>query len=292
MPDDDLRKLHEVCQGWARRLCPTVWPVDVAVKRLPRPTYQGDNAYNGFTGAERRRGEQVLQVLRRRGVIAKPDVCDICGTTGRIGFHGEDYFDPFSMAALCFPCHMALHRRFKSPDKWHALLECNADSPRIADFHALPMVEVDFASWLRENTDGPHDVVKQVWGDREVPDYVPRKKAGPDYAKVISDAEPSETEWRALSVLAANPGATSTELTALMGWKGDSAWHLKFGQFCRRFEPALGPAPEVETRRNPDGSPARFHIGLIADFDQESRGFTLMPEIHAALKPLLGKQDG
>lgn len=207
MLEEDFRKLNEVCERWSERLRPTCWPVDVPLRRLPRPTYLGDNSYNGFTGAERRRGDQVLQVLRKQGVVPEPETCDICGTTGRVGYHGENYFDPFSMAPLCFSCHMALHRRFRSPEKWFERLDQHADNPKIEDFHLLPMVEPDFARWLRENTDGPHDMAKRVWGDREVLDYVPRKQAG-NHARDVRKVDPRKTEIRTVRVTAKVPEVT------------------------------------------------------------------------------------
>ncbi len=284
MTDTDCTRLYEICQRWAARIRPDVVPADIPVRRLPKPTYDGDNPYNGFTGAERRRGEQVLQVLRREGIIEKPAACDICGKTERIGYHGEDYYDPFSMARLCFPCHMALHRRFKSPDKWQALLERNGASPYIDEFHALPMQEVDFAAWLRVNTPGPHDVVRRVWPDREVPDYQSRQVAR--YKRAIEAAQPTETEWKLLQVLRDNPGATSEALSAAMGWQGQ-AWHLQFGRFCRRLEGDLGPAPLTDMRKDDAGKPARFYTGLLAEFDADTRGFTLRSEAVRALD-LLG----
>ncbi|MCA0045323.1 hypothetical protein [Celeribacter litoreus] len=286
MSDLELQKLYDVCQKWSARHRPNIWPVDVEIKRLPRPSYDGDNTYNGFTGAERRKGDQVLQVLRRRGFIDQPERCDICGVTNRIGFHGEDYFDPFSYAVLCFPCHMALHRRFKSPENWQALLDRHSESPWIEDYRTLPLEEYDFAGWLRANTDGPHDVVKRVWGEKDIRDYQPRKKSvpKPKILQIIQEADPSETEWKALMVLLNHPGSTSEELTKHMGWEGKSAWHLVFGSFCRRLEHALGPAPKVKTRKNADGSPAKFYIGLLADFDAATRTFNLKAQVSNALR--------
>ena len=285
MPDNDCAQLYEITRRWADRIRPDEVPSDIRVKRLPKSTYGGDNPYNGFTGAERRRGEQVLQVLRRRGIIARPAACDICGKTERIGYHGEDYYDPFSMARVCFPCHMAIHRRFISPEKWQALLEKNAHSHFIEEFRALPMQEVDFAAWLRANTPGPHDVVRRVWPDREVPDYKPRPNK---VSRAIETAQPIETEWKLLRVLWKKPGATSEALSAKMGWQGQ-AWHLKFGQFCRWLEADLGPAPFADTRKNDAGKPAKFYIGLLADFDNATRGFTLRKDTAKALDQVFGK---
>lgn len=174
MPVTDLSALHRISQRWSRAVRPTALPGEIKIDRLPKSSYDGDNAYNGFTGAERRRGDQVLQVLRRRGLIDKPTACDLCDAKVRIGYHSEDYFDPCALVRICFPCHMALHARFKSPSKWVAKLDQNAARPLIDDFRALPMREVDFASWLRTNTPGPHDVVKAVWPGKVVQDYSPR----------------------------------------------------------------------------------------------------------------------
>lgn len=287
--EDACRTLFEICQRWADRHRPANWPQEVPIKRLPRPGYEGSNAYNGFTAEERKTGEQVAQVLRRTGTVNKPNCCDICGKTERIGFHGEDYFDPFSYAQLCFSCHMALHRRFTSPDKWCALLDRHVNGPRIADYRDLPMIEVDFASWLRANTSGPHDVIKRVWGDRDVPQYQPRRSPL-NYLKAVQSAEPSVSEIRMLQTLLTKPGATSSELSAAMGWKR-SGWQLHFGSFCKRLEADLGPAPTVRSRRNEGGGRARFYIGLLADFDTKRRSFTMKNEVQSALQEWLARQD-
>ena len=161
---------------WAKRNRPQKLPTEIPIKRLPRASYSGDNSYNGFLAAERKKTDQVMQVLRRRGFLKTDTGCALCGTKQRVGFHSEDYFDPFATIQICMPCHMALHLRFKSPRRWFDRLSQFATSSCIADFAALPMQPVDFATWLRHNTEGPHDVVKSVWPDRVVPDFVPRPK--------------------------------------------------------------------------------------------------------------------
>lgn len=118
-----------------------------------------------------------------------------------------------------------------------------------------------------------------------MPDYRPRKPL-PDYARALTEATPTETEITALRILAANPGETSARLTALMGAQGSSAWHLIVGRFCRRLEPVLGPVPTTTERRDADGWPARFYIGLIAEFDTETRDFTLKPGAAEAITAL------
>ena len=174
VPEEAFARLHATTRAWADRRRPADWPRDVPVTRLPPPSYDGDLPYNGFTGAERRRMDQVLIVLCRRGVIVTPE-CDLCGRTERIQLHAEDYFDPFSAVPVCGGCHSALHHRFRSPDKWTARLDAYADRPHAGDFRALPMTEGDFAAWLRRTTDGPFDPVAAIWGDRDVPGPLPRR---------------------------------------------------------------------------------------------------------------------
>lgn len=295
MSAEACENLYELTQRWSARLHPTEVPTGIAIERLPRSSYDGDNAYNGFTGAERRKAEQVIQVLRRRGHIEKPVVCDLCGSKTRVGFHGEDYFDPFSMIRVCFPCHMAIHGRFKSVAKWLERLDLHAERPLIAEFRALPMKEIDFAQWLRANTTGPHDVVKRTWPDKIILDYEPRPKrlssAANQFAIAILAARPTETEWNLLDVLERNPGATSASMSAKLGWSGDGGWHMKVGQLCRRLDSFLGTAPTTHQRRQPDGSPAKFYTGLIADFDDETRGFQMKPEVVEALRAIRKKID-
>jgi hypothetical protein len=286
MNDSNLSILYEISQRWTARTRPDDVPDNIPVKCLPKSKYDGDNPYNGFSGAQRRKEEQVLQVLRRRGYISPPLECDICGATNRIGFHAEDYFDPFSLARVCFPCHMAIHRRFKSPDKWHTLLDRNSNSVLIEDFRQLPMQEVDFATWLMKNTSGPYDVIKRVWPTQIVPDYQPRvRKMSVEairYKVAIEDAQPTETEWKLMRTLWENPGANSETLTACMNWKGQT-WHLKFGQFCHRLESSLGDAPLADARKDNKGHLAKFYIGLLASFDDKTRGFQFLPEAQSAL---------
>lgn len=176
MADPTLAKLYEISRRWSERFRTANSPADLVIKTLPRPSYDGDNPYNGFTGAERKKKDQVLQVLRRGSCMQSPVVCDMCGATEKVTFHAEDYFDPFSVVSICFHCHMSLHRRFQSPGKWHERLSACEQNALIDDFRALPMTEMDFAGWLRTNTTGPHDVVERTWPNRLAPDYLPRSR--------------------------------------------------------------------------------------------------------------------
>jgi hypothetical protein len=289
-----LSKLHEISRRWAARNTPENLPEDIPIRQLPRTRYEGNNSYNGFSAEERKRTEQVMQVLRRRGFLSTKAGCSLCGSKVRTQFHSEDYFDPFAATPICGPCHMTLHQRFKQPKRWLERLDRFSDSPFIAEFRALPMEPVDFAAWLRENTDAPRDPVRAVWPNRDVPDYRPRERTLSPAARRIADAliavKPTDTEWRLLEVLHRNPDSTAEHLTGQMGWKGNSAWHLRFGLFCRRLERDLGPAPTTDERRDGDDDPAKFYIGLIATFDDRTRGFTLRPDADAAVTVLVAQR--
>ncbi len=80
----------------------------------------------------------------------------------------------------------------------------------------------------------------------------------------------SETERRVVRVLLDNPDQSSEFLTAQCGWQGH-AWQMHFGTMCRNREDLLWPAPFEPKRTAP------FYCGILADFDETTRGFTLKP---------------
>ena len=89
--------------------------------------------------------------------------------------------------------------------------------------------------------------------------------------RAFQDPPPSKTERRVIQVLLENPGQSSAFLTSKCGWRGQS-WHMHFGKMCRRRGRLLWPAP-YEARRRAD-----FYTGILTDFDETTRGFTLKPE--------------
>jgi hypothetical protein len=80
----------------------------------------------------------------------------------------------------------------------------------------------------------------------------------------------SETERKLVQVVLDHPDASSEWLTAEMEWN-DQAWQMHFGKLCERREHLLWTAP-FELKRN-----APFYSGILADFDETTRGFTLKP---------------
>jgi hypothetical protein len=99
-------------------------------------------------------------------------------------------------------------------------------------------------------------------------------------ATIVEAFQPmSETERMLVQVLVDNPDASSEQLTEAMGWK-DQAWQLHFGKMCEKREHRLWPAP-FEPKRN-----APFYSGILADFDETTRGFTLKPAVVEAFAQL------
>jgi hypothetical protein len=112
-----------------------------------------------------------------------------------------------------------------------------------------------------------------------------RMRAPTDADKIVVVVEAfrqlplSETDRMLVQVLLNNLDASSEQLTEAMGWK-DQAWQLHFGKMCERREHLLWPAP-FEPKRN-----APFYSGILADFDEDTRGFTLKPEVVEAFARL------
>lgn len=89
----------------------------------------------------------------------------------------------------------------------------------------------------------------------------------------------TETERGLVEVLLDNPGSTSTELSAAMGWKGQ-IWHMKFGEMCKEREAYLWPAEPSEVRG------VDFWCGILATYGEESEFWTMKPEVAAAFKEM------
>jgi len=90
----------------------------------------------------------------------------------------------------------------------------------------------------------------------------------------------SPSERLAVQVLLDHPGASSDQLSGKAGWRGQSSWHLRFGTMCRDRGHLLWPGPFEEKRK------AEFYSGMVADFDEQTRGFILKPEAVEAFTQL------
>ena len=81
----------------------------------------------------------------------------------------------------------------------------------------------------------------------------------------------SEHERRVVLALLDYPGQSSEALSKSLGWEGQ-AWQLHFGTLCKERRHLLWSGPYEERRR------AEFSAGILADFDSETRRFTMKPE--------------
>jgi hypothetical protein len=111
-----------------------------------------------------------------------------------------------------------------------------------------------------------------------------QRPIGPDMIARVADAfrqmPMSPADEKLVRIVLDNPDASSERLTEALGWKGQ-AWQLHFGKLCQRREHLLWPAPPEPTRGNDP-----FYSGILADFDERTRGFTLKPEVTEAFAQL------
>lgn len=103
--------------------------------------------YNGFTGQERVATWQLSTWLRRKGLLRLAPCCDLCGGKDRLGLHSEDYTDIERALTLCAGCHMALHKRFRVPEKWATLKGKGVGAQEWA--RALSASPYDLSRWLQ-----------------------------------------------------------------------------------------------------------------------------------------------
>lgn len=126
------------------------------------------NPYNGFTPNERTTAGNWYVSRKRRGLIPKPTTCHSClREGGTVNGHSEDYSAPYGdhigAHHVCYPCHMAIHARFKYPEAWlryRAAMRAGAQYPDtsqygqwirlfLASHYAPPIVnESRDATWL------------------------------------------------------------------------------------------------------------------------------------------------
>jgi hypothetical protein len=63
-----------------------------------------------------------MQIACRQGWLDYPENCSICGHSGSLHYHTENYFRPLVAFPICRACHYRLHRRFLDPHRWLARL--------------------------------------------------------------------------------------------------------------------------------------------------------------------------
>jgi hypothetical protein len=88
------------------------------------PGKPGARPYNGFTPAERQQKMQSVKAAIALGEIVPTRTCSVCARTFpyAVGFHSEDYADPFAVYPVCRSCHYMIHIRFWRPGQWVAYI--------------------------------------------------------------------------------------------------------------------------------------------------------------------------
>jgi hypothetical protein len=88
----------------------------------------------------------------------------------------------------------------------------------------------------------------------------------------------TETERKIVQVLLDHPGETSSGLSTLLDWGGQS-WHMHFGEMCKKREVYLWPADDSVLRD------ASFYSGILADLSEDNR-WSMKPDVAAAFTAL------
>jgi len=63
---------------------------------------------------EKYKARKVLNHVIEKGRISKPKTCSVCGKTGRVEGHHEDYSKPLEVIWLCSQCHIDIHTNKKT----------------------------------------------------------------------------------------------------------------------------------------------------------------------------------
>ena len=109
--------------------------VEEAIRRgafVPRWGWAVPRSYNGYTGAERIRGWQIIRVAQRMGLLERPRACSVCGRTSHLHHHSELYGRPLLSQPICKSCHFHVHRRFRLPDQWQTFVRQYDDCQWVA----------------------------------------------------------------------------------------------------------------------------------------------------------------
>ncbi len=83
----------------------------------------GEGYYNGFSPAERRGALKAVKAALTAGALLPAVRCSVCQRSDKaLGWHSERY-DVLDARAVCWRCHLAVHRRFKRPAHWLAYIQ-------------------------------------------------------------------------------------------------------------------------------------------------------------------------
>jgi len=147
------------------------------------------NPYNGFTPEQRTAGGNWYRTRKRNGIIPTPTTCKVCHRHGgTVNGHSEDYSAPYGPHIgehhLCYPCHMAVHARFKHPEPFRRYATqmregrqhpdtnnySNWIAPFLATRYTPPIVNPPRdQTWLDTLTLDPDDAIRKYHPHHEPP---------------------------------------------------------------------------------------------------------------------------
>lgn len=127
-PNHDVRDhpFHFYTEDWDDRAIEA--RIDLLLRTGTVPpswNYPTPRPYNGASGDMRVLGWQKIQIACRKGILSWPKKCSVCGSTKALQYHNENYFRPLNARPICQACHRTLHRRFRYPSPWMALVYAN-----------------------------------------------------------------------------------------------------------------------------------------------------------------------
>ncbi|GAA7756803.1 hypothetical protein HpMS107_07910 [Helicobacter pylori] len=96
------------------------------VRHLPQWRWPLLGPYNGYCGAARIRGWQLLRFYQANGWLTYIDVCSVTGTAGRTQLHNEDYARPWDAYPVSKRAHALIHTRARCPNAWADFLRDEA----------------------------------------------------------------------------------------------------------------------------------------------------------------------
>jgi hypothetical protein len=65
----------------------------------------------------KRAAHKSVEKALRIGLLAKPSACEVCGTSGSLEAHHDDYSRPLDVQWTCIPCHAAAHTEKRGATK-------------------------------------------------------------------------------------------------------------------------------------------------------------------------------
>jgi hypothetical protein len=105
---------------------------------LPQWRWPLIGSYNGFSGAARIRGWQLIRFYQANGWLTYNDVCSVTGLAGGTQLHNEDYTRPYDAYPVSNRAHTLIHTRARFPKAWAEFL-ANDACPKHGLRLCLPM---------------------------------------------------------------------------------------------------------------------------------------------------------